>query len=366
MASSHGGSGGTRKAGAGKVLLSVGGEPLRLLDQVRLKIRRLGLAVRTEQAYVGWVRRFIIANGMRHPSQLGEREVEAFLSGLAARHDVAAATQNQALAALLFLYRQVLLINLPWMDEIRRAKKPARLPVVLSRDEVHGLLDEMLGQSWLMASLLYGSGLRLLECLRLRIKDVDLDRCEITVRSGKGGKDRRTMVPLGLRKPLAEQIEVAREVHRMDLAAGFGATVLPHALARKYRGAAREPGWQFVFPSPALSRDPRGGGVRRHHIGENVLQRAVKRAVRAAGIDKPATCHTLRHSFATHLLEDGYDIRTVQELLGHNDVATTQIYTHVLNRGAQAVRSPFDGRRVRERRACYGRQPLSRRRSSVR
>ena len=321
------------------------GSAPRLLDQVRLRVRRLGLSRRTEIAYTGWVRRFVLFHGKRHPDGLGADAVEAFLSQLASRDNVSAATQNQALSALLFLYREVLGRQLPWMDEIRRAKKPQRLPVVLSRDEVRALLAELDGPCWLMASLLYGSGVRLLECLRLRIQDIDFGRLELTVRNGKGGKDRRTMLPVGVREPLRLQVELARELHRRDLDAGFGAVWMPEALGRKYRSAACEPAWQWVFPAPARSRDPRDGTLRRHHVGPNVLQRAVHSAVRAAGLDKPATCHTLRHSFATHLLEDGYDIRTVQELLGHSDVATTQIYTHVLNRGAHAVRSPLDGRR---------------------
>jgi integron integrase len=275
---------------------------------------------------------------------MGEREVETFLSLLATRDSVAASTQNQALSALLFLYRQVLGVDLPWMENIRRAKRPERLPVVLSRSEVSALLAQLSGPHWLMASMLYGSGLRLLECLRLRIKDLDFERVELVVRSGKGGKDRRTVLPTGLVAPLQVQVEEARQVHRRDLNAGFGSVWLPEALARKYSGAAREFAWQYVFPSVQRSVDRRNGVMGRHHRDEKPLQRAVKLAVRRAGIDKPATCHTLRHSFATHLLEDGYDIRTVQELLGHSDVATTQIYTHVLGRGANAVRSPLDAR----------------------
>ena len=314
----------------------------RLLDQMRARIRRLGLSIRTEESYVGWVRRFILANGKRHPRDLGAREIEAFLTQLATHGQVAASTQNQALSALLFLYREVLQQELPWMDDIRRAKRPERLPVVLSREEVAALLTEMNGVPWLMASLLYGAGLRLMECVRLRVQDVDFVRHEITVRHGKGGKDRRTMLPAAAVEALQGQIAEARRVHERDLAAGYGAVWLPHALARKYPNAAREWAWQYVFPASARSIDPRSGAMRRHHIDATVLQRAVKQAVRRAHINKPATCHTLRHSFATHLLEAGHDIRTIQELLGHKDVATTQIYTHVLNRGGRGVLSPLD------------------------
>lgn len=314
----------------------------RLLDQVRGRIRRLGMSLRTEEAYVGWIRRFIMANGKRHPRELGAREVEAFLTRLATQGNVAASTQNQALSALLFLYREVLRQNLPWLENIRRAKRPQRLPVVLSREEVAQLLSEMNGVTWLMASLLYGAGLRLMECVRLRVQDVDFVRREITVRRGKGGKDRRTMLPAMAVEALQGQLAEARRVHERDLSAGFGEVWLPNALARKYRHAAREWAWQYVFPASVRSVDPRSGAVHRHHLDETVLQRAIKRAVRLAGIHKPATCHTLRHSFATHLLEAGHDIRTIQELLGHKDVATTQIYTHVLNRGGHGVLSPLD------------------------
>lgn len=300
------------------------------------------MAIRTEEAYVGWIRRFIAANGMRHPRQLGAREVEAFLTDLATRGKVAASTQNQALSALLFLYREVLQLEMPWLDGVRRAKKPRRLPVVLGREEVAALLAEMDGVTWLMASLLYGAGLRLMECIRLRVQDVDFLRREITVRRGKGGKDRRTMLPATVVEALQDQLAATRRVHQRDLAAGFGAVWLPDALSRKYPHAARDWAWQYVFPASARSADPRTGTLRRHHIDETVLQRAVKHAVRSARIDKPATCHTLRHSFATHLIEGGYDIRTVQELLGHKDVSTTQIYTHVLNRGGRGVLSPLD------------------------
>jgi integron integrase len=305
-------------------------------------MRRLGLSIRTEEAYVGWVRRFILANDKRHPRELGAREVEAFLTHLAMRVHVSASTQNQALSALLFLYREVLQVELPWMENIRRAKKPERLPVVLSREEVAALLAEMNGETWLMASLLYGAGLRLMECVRLRVQDVDFVRREITVRRGKGGKDRRTVLPRALIEPLQREIERVRRVHGDDLAAGFGEVWLPDALARKYPNAAREWSWQYIFPASARSIDPRSGAERRHHLDETVLQRAVKQAVRRARIHKPATRHTLRHSFATHLIEGGYDILTVQELLGHKNVSTTQIYTHVLNRGGRGVLSPLD------------------------
>lgn len=314
----------------------------RLLEAMRDRMRRLGMALRTEQAYVGWVRRFVLANGRRHPREMGAREVEAFLTRLATQGRVAASTQNQALAALLFLYREVLGSELPWMDEIRRAKRPRRLPVVLGRSEVAAVLAQMEGVTALMAGLLYGAGLRLMECLRLRVKDIDFVRGEIVVRGGKGGKDRRTVLPASLRQDLRLQLEQARRLHARDLAAGYGVVWLPDALARKFPGAPRQWMWQYVFPAAARSRDPIDGHMRRHHIDESTLQRAVKEAVRRAGISKPATCHSLRHSFATHLLEDGYDIRTVQELLGHKDIATTQIYTHVLGRGANGVRSPLD------------------------
>jgi integron integrase len=314
----------------------------RLLDEVRSRLRVKHCSLRTEQAYVGWIRRYILANGKRHPRELGGEEVGVFLTRLVTRRNVAAGTQNQALAALLFLYREVLGQDLPWMDGVVRAKRPRRLPVVLTRDEVHRLLGQLQGRDWLMASLLYGSGMRLMECLRLRVKDVDFQRRDMIVREGKGNKDRHVPLPQAATAALREQLAAAKLLHAADLAAGHGAVWLPHALARKYPGAAWEWGWQYVFPATQRSRDPRTGTVRRHHLDEKVLQRAVQRARRAAGIVKPATCHTLRHSFATHLIEDGYDIRTVQELLGHKDVATTQIYTHVLNRGGRGVLSPLD------------------------
>lgn len=322
--------------------VAAAGKPLMLLDVVRSKIRAKHYSLRTEQAYIGWIRRFVQAHGRRHPRELGAAEVEAFLSQLAVQGQVSASTQNQALAAILFLYREVLQINLPWMDNVVRAKRSQRLPVVLSVEEVKRLLAAMDGRTWLMASLLYGTGMRLLECLRLRIKDVDFARSEITVRNGKGGKDRRTMLPQSLVTPLLREVERARVLHQSDLAAGFGETLLPFALGKKYPSAGREFAWQFVFPAVQRSIDPRTGIERRHHVDDAVLSRALKRAKAQAGIEKPLSAHTLRHSFATHLLEAGYDIRTIQELLGHKDVTTTQIYTHVLNRGGRGVRSPLD------------------------
>lgn len=316
--------------------------PPKLLDQVRGRMRRLGMARRSEEAYVGWIRRFILSNGTRHPASMGAVEIERFLTSLAVEGKVAASTQNQALSALLFLYRQVLGVELPWLDGIERAKKPRRLPVVLTREETTALLGEMSGIHWLMGSLLYGTGMRLMECLRLRVKDVDFARGEIVVREGKGGKDRRTMLPRSLVDPLRAQLAEVARLHERDKAAGFGRVWMPEALARKYSGASLEWGWQYVFPASVRSIDPRCGVERRHHLDESTLQRAVKSARVRSGIVKPATCHTLRHSFATHLLEAGYDLRTIQELLGHKDVATTQIYTHVLNRGGHGVLSPLD------------------------
>jgi integron integrase len=314
----------------------------RLLDEVRARLRLKHYSLRTEQAYLYWIRRYIRDNGRRHPRELDGVAVEGFLSRLATRDHVSASTQNQALSALLFLYREVLGRKLPWMEHVTRAKAVRRVPVVLTKGEVALLLRHLSGREWLMASLLYGSGLRLMECLRLRIKDVDLGRNEITVREGKGARDRRTVLPLALREPLLRQVDAARVLHDDDLAAGFGAVSLPFALARKYPQAPRQLGWQYVFPATRRAIDPRDGSEKRHHLDEKVLQRAVAGAARAAGIDKPVTPHTLRHCFATHLLEAGADIRTIQELMGHKDVSTTQIYTHVLNRGGHGVVSPLD------------------------
>ena len=312
------------------------------MDEVRARLRLKHYSLRTERAYLGWIRRFILATGKRHPRTLGGEEVEAFLSTLAVQGQVAASTQNQALSALLFLYKEVLGIDLPWMEGIVRAKRPQRVPTVLSRDEVQRLLAQLDGRAWLLASLLYGTGMRLMECLRLRVKDIDFARNEVTVRNGKGGKDRRTVLPRSLAEPLKREVERARLLHQEDLLLGYGSVWLPFALARKYPNAAREWGWQYAFPAAQRSFDPRDGSERRHHVDDAVLSRALKRARLCAGIEKPVSAHTLRHSFATHMIEAGYDIRTVQELLGHKDVATTQIYTHVLNRGAGGVVSPLD------------------------
>jgi integron integrase len=314
----------------------------RLLDEIRSRLRLKRYSLRTEQAYLYWIRRYIQANGRRHPRELDGVAVERFLSRLATQDNVVPSTQNQALSALLFLYREVLGIELPWMENVVRAKCPRRLPVVLSKGEAATVLRHLSGREWLMASLLYGSGLRLMECVRLRIKDADLQRNEITVRDGKGGKDRKTVLPASLREALRLQIETARALHVRDLDAGFGEVWLPYALSRKYPNAGKTMAWQYLFPATRRSIDPRDGRERRHHIDEKHLQRAISATARTAGIDKPVGPHVLRHSFATHLLESGADIRTIQELLGHKDVATTQIYTHVLNRGAGGVLSPLD------------------------
>ncbi len=314
----------------------------RLLDQVREAIRRRYFSRRTEQAYVHWTRRFVYFHGKRHPRDLGEAEVTAFLNDLAVKRGVAAGTQNQALSALLFLYKEVLGRELAWLDGLERAKRPPRLPVVLTRAEVERLLAQLTGARWLLASLMYGSGPRVMECLRLRVKDVDLDYRQILVRDGKGEKDRVTMLPEKLVEPVRAHLERVRALHARDLREGYGEVHLPYALARKYPRAGREWAWQYLFPSKNRSADPDDGVIRRHHLDESVPQRAVKEAVRGAGIAKRVSCHTLRHSFATHLLEGGYDIRTVQELLGHSDVSTTMIYTHVLNQGGRGVKSPLD------------------------
>lgn len=309
---------------------------------MRDAIRLRNYSVRTEKSYVAWVRRYIHFHDIRHPADMGGPEVEAFLSHLVSQRDVAAATQQQALSALLFLYKEVLGIQLPWLDQVVRPKKPKRLPTVLNRDEVMRVLTPMEGRHGLMARLLYGSGMRLMECLRLRVKDVDLQRREILIREGKGNKDRVTLLPAGLLAPLSEQLARARLVFDRDRAANENGVYLPHALERKYPNAGRSWGWFWVFPADNNSVDPRTGVIRRHHMHEKSLQRALQLAVRDAAITRPVSVHTLRHSFATHLLASGYDIRTVQELLGHADVSTTMIYTHVLNRGGLCVVSPLD------------------------
>ncbi len=314
----------------------------RLLDRVREAIRARHYSRRTEKTYVAWIRRYILFHGKRHPAEMGPVEITQFLSCLAVKEKVAASTQNQALSALLFLYREVLQQDLPWLDGVVRAKRPERLPVVLTRDEVRAVLDRLHGVPRVMALLLYGAGLRLLECARLRIKDVDFASHQIVVRDGKGHKDRVTMLPAAVQAGLARHLEEARRQHERDVERGAGWVELPDALRRKYPNAGREWAWQWVFPATRIYVDRLTGERRRHHLHESVLQRAVKDAVRRAGIVKPASCHTFRHSFATHLLEDRHDIRTVQELLGHADVATTQIYTHVLNRGPSGVQSPAD------------------------
>ena len=314
----------------------------RLLDRVRDAIRRLHYSDRTEETYIHWIKRFIYFSGRRHPAGMGGVEVTAFLNHLAREREVAAATQNQALAALLFLYKEALGTPLPWLDALDRAKRPQHVPTVLGREEVARLLKAMDGTKWLMASLLYGAGLRLRECLKLRVKDVDFGYRQILVRDGKGSKDRVTMLPASVIAPLQAHLARVKKLHERDLAEGYGDVELPHALARKYPRAQYEWGWKFVFPSHKRSTDPKTGVIRRHHVYENYLIRGVKEARRAARIHKHVSCHTLRHSFATHLLESGYDIRTVQELLGHASVETTMIYTHVTNKGGRGVSSPLD------------------------
>lgn len=314
----------------------------RLLDEVRGALRVKHYSIRTEETYIQWIKRFIYFHNKKHPADMGEAEVSAFLNYLAVSKNVTASTQNQALSALLFLYKQVLGVELPWLDGITRAKRPSRLPEVLPREDVLRILNEIGGISGLITRLLYGTGMRLMEVMRLRVQDVDFDYRQIIVRQGKGAKDRSTMLPDSLAGPLQKQLEYARLLHQHDLKEGFGCVYLPFALERKYPNACREWGWQYVFPSANRSVDPRSGVVRRQHMDEKNVQRAVKSAVRKLGIHKRITPHTLRHCFATHLLENGTDIRTLQELLGHKDVKTTQIYTHVMKRGGNAVRSPLD------------------------
>lgn len=315
---------------------------MKLLDQVRDVIRKRHYSIRTEQAYIDWIRRFILFNKKRHPKDMGEKEISQFISHLATDRNVAASTQNQALNAIVFLYKQVLNVDLGDFGHMERARKPERLPTVMSRDEAGRILSSMEGIHQLMAKLLYGCGLRLMECVRLRVKDIDFEQNHIIVRDGKGMKDRSTMLPEQLKPLLLEHLERVRITHEQDLENKLGEVYLPFALERKYPNAAREWGWQYVFPSGKISKDPRSGRMRRHHVSENSLQRAVQKAARKANLTKHVSPHTFRHSFATHLLESGYDIRTVQELLGHKDVTTTMIYTHVIKKGGMGVQSPLD------------------------
>ncbi|HMF57769.1 MAG TPA: integron integrase [Pyrinomonadaceae bacterium] len=314
----------------------------KLLDRTRDLMRTRHLSIRTEEAYLAWIKQYIIFHHKQHPAKLGAKDVSAFLSHLAVDQHVSASTQNQALSAILFLYRDVLELEIDWVSDVIRAQKPKRLPLVFTKQEAQAALLHLSDTPWLMASLLYGSGLRLMECIRLRVQDIDFGRFQVNVRNGKGGKDRVSVLPDSLVDPLKRHLTRVKALHERDIEEGFGSVYLPFALARKYPKAERDWVWQYLFPSSKRSRDPRTGKERRHHISESVLQRAVKSAIRRAGINKAGSCHTFRHSFATHLLEAGYDIRTVQELLGHSDVSTTMIYTHVLNRGGRGVRSPLD------------------------
>jgi integron integrase len=314
----------------------------KLLEQVRDQIRLRHYSRRTEETYVRWVREYILFHQKRHPREMGQKEIGEFLTSLVRQRNVAASTQNQALSALIFLYREVLQVEMDWIEDFVRAKKPERLPAVFTRSEAREILSHLTGSKWLMAALMYGSGLRLMECLRLRVKDIEFEYQQIIVRDGKGGKDRVTPLPASCRHLLKEHLEKVRELHQQDVREGFGRVWLPFALSKKYPNADREWGWQYVFPAAKLSIDPESGMMRRHHVDERAIQRAVGKAIREANVSKHSSCHTFRHSFATHLLESGYDIRTVQELLGHSDVSTTMIYTHVLNKGGKGVRSPLD------------------------
>ncbi len=314
----------------------------KLLDRVSDVARLRHLSLRTEDTYRNWIKRFILYHGKRHPRDLDAEAVRSFLTHLAVTEHVAASTQNQAFNALLFLYRQVLRMEPPNIDGVERARKSKSLPVVFTKEESNSVIAHLKGEHRLIAGLLYGSGLRIMEAVRLRVKDIDFSRNEVIVRDGKGENDRLTMLPQSLKPALAVQIEAVRRLHEEDLKRGWGEVYLPYALERKYKNAATDFPWQYLFPANKASIDPRSGKMRRHHASEQSVQRAVKSALRAAGVKKDGSCHAFRHSFATHLLEDGYDIRTVQELLGHKDVRTTMIYTHVLNRGGRGVRSPLD------------------------
>ena len=314
----------------------------KILDQLRNKIRLCGYSIRTEKTYVDWNRRFILFHGKKHPKDMGAQEVEQYLTYLAVRCNVAASTQNQAKCAILFLYKEILNQDLDWLKNVKSAKRSERVPVVLTKREAEAMLSALEGIYWMTGHILYGAGLRIMECVRLRVKDIDFEMNQITVRAGKGKKDRRTVLPTLIKKDMSRHLIKVKALHENDLSKGYGDVYLPFALERKYPNANKEWGWQYVFPSKSRSVDPRSGKTRRHHIDEKNVQRAIKKAAKILRINKPVSCHTLRHSFATHLLESGYDIRTVQELLGHKDVRTTMIYTHVLNKGGRGVVSPSD------------------------
>lgn len=318
-------------------------KPETLLDKVRNDIRLRHYSIRTEQAYVAWIRRYVQYHNMKHPRKMGKREIKAFLSYLALERKVSSSTQNQAFNALLFLYRTVLEIDLDGNIDAFRAKNSERLPTVMTREETLNVIDVMSGKHKIIAMLLYGGGLRLMDALRLRVKDIDFRQNQIIIRDGKGAKDRITVLPDATKRPLKKHLKTIQEIHQEYLEKGYGSVWLPDALAKKYPNADRDWAWQYVFPATTLSVDLRSGETRRHHLSESSIQKAVKKAVKKVGINKPVSCHTFRHSFATHLLESGYDIRTVQELMGHKDVSTTMIYTHVLNRNKLGVRSPLDG-----------------------
>jgi integron integrase len=320
----------------------MGNSPVKLLDKVRQCIRLKGYSIRTEKSYVSWIKRFILFHGKRHPQDMGKPEIEAFLSHLVMKRNVASSTQNQAFNAILFLYKHVLDADMPEDINALRSKKPVRVPTVMTREETFKLIAMMQGTHQLMAKLIYGCGLRVMEFIRLRVKDIDFAMNQIVVRDGKGKKDRITVLPDGVKPALIEHLVYVKQLHQDDLAKGYGRVYLPNALAKKYPNADRQWGWQYAFPSKTLSKDPRSGMKRRHHLHVSCIQKAIRKAVNLCAVAKPVGCHTLRHSFATHLLAEGYDIRTVQELLGHKDVSTTMIYTHVLNRGGKGVRSPLD------------------------